>query len=121
VISIAMPVGMGTHAGVNVADLFTQSLVKKTETVTGSHVDVNAAAQTTKRRRYKMDRRKFITGLIAAPAVIRIPGLLMPIKKIITPTNFWYETRRTDWNSTPFVPSVIAVAGRIYTLEEFLR
>lgn len=31
-----------------------------------------------------MDRRGFIKGMLAAPVVIRTPGLLMPVKKIIT-------------------------------------
>jgi len=32
-----------------------------------------------------MNRRNFLMGLIAAPAIIRTPGLLMPIKRIIEP------------------------------------
>ena len=37
-----------------------------------------------------IQRRSFLTGLIglvAAPAVIRTPGLLMPVKSIIRPTD----------------------------------
>lgn len=30
-----------------------------------------------------MNRRSFLTGLVAAPAVIRIPGLLMPVRKFV--------------------------------------
>jgi hypothetical protein len=32
-----------------------------------------------------MNRRGFLTGLIAAPAVILTPGLLMPVRKWIEP------------------------------------
>lgn len=32
-----------------------------------------------------MNRRSFLTGLIAAPVVIRTAGLLMPIKPLILP------------------------------------
>lgn len=32
-----------------------------------------------------LTRRSFITGLVAAPAVITTPGLLMPVRKVIMP------------------------------------
>ena len=32
-----------------------------------------------------MNRRGFLLGALAAPAVIKTPGLLMPVKKVILP------------------------------------
>jgi len=32
-----------------------------------------------------LDRRKFLSGLLAAPAIIRSPGLLMPIRPLLRP------------------------------------
>lgn len=38
-----------------------------------------------------INRRFVLTGLIAAPAVIRIPGLLMPVKPLREPTLLYRE------------------------------
>jgi hypothetical protein len=35
-----------------------------------------------------MNRRGFLTGLIAAPAVILTPGLIMPVRPWIVPVTF---------------------------------
>ena len=35
-------------------------------------------------------RRRFVTGLVFAPAIIRTPGLLMPIRSL-TPVADWIE------------------------------
>ena len=46
-------------------------------------------------------RRSFFTGLIAAPAVIKLPGLLMPVKPlddviISKPIVIWKETYKAS-------------------------
>lgn len=34
-------------------------------------------------------RRTFLSGLIAAPVVITTPGILMPVRKVFMPDNFF--------------------------------
>jgi hypothetical protein len=41
-----------------------------------------------------MNRRGFLTGLIAAPVVIRTAGLLMPIRKIAAPEDRGWQMRQ---------------------------
>jgi hypothetical protein len=46
-----------------------------------------------------MNRRSFLTGLVAAPAVILTPGLLMPVRAqpIWTPNGLFIEEQRTNF------------------------
>ncbi len=40
-----------------------------------------------------MNRRKFLTGLVASPVVITTPGLLMPVRALELPLglNGWFD------------------------------
>jgi hypothetical protein len=59
-------------------------------------------------------RRTFLTGLVAAPAVLRL-GLYMPVKK-------WIEATPFMWGCVEFIPtyensglSTLQIEGIIYT------
>lgn len=43
-----------------------------------------------------LSRRRVLTGLIAAPAIIMTPGLLMPVRSVITASNFMFIDLESD-------------------------
>lgn len=55
-----------------------------------------------------MDRRSFLKGIfaIAAPAVIRTPGLLMPIRSIIMPEEVSLYSALAAETRRAFLPSI---------------
>ncbi len=61
-----------------------------------------------------MNRRHFLLGLgaIAAPAVIRTPGLLMPVKRIVTSVPPW------PIPPGPLSPEVLAIMSQIEKYRE---
>jgi hypothetical protein len=48
-------------------------------------------------KRMNLSRRSLLTGLVAAPAVILTPGLLMPIKPWIVPVTFSAAGGKFTW------------------------
>lgn len=48
-----------------------------------------------------MNRRAFLTGLIAAPLVVRTAGLLMPVKVIEQPVIKWATFGHVSYGRSP--------------------
>ena len=63
-----------------------------------------------------MNRRKFLTGLICAPAIIR-PGILMPISKLLTPDLPLFTGENIEWTAPVELPGPYIV---IYEDEKIL-
>lgn len=54
-----------------------------------------------------MNRRGFLTGLLAAPAVITTPGLLMPVRAWAEPVLGNSDFVGVDWAFYPNAPSTV--------------
>jgi hypothetical protein len=59
-----------------------------------------------------LSRRRFLTGAVAAPAIILTPGLLMPVRKLWTPPT-WEEVIR-DMQDAYIVTGVDPAHGYDY-------
>lgn len=51
-----------------------------------------------------MSRRNFLIGLVAAPAVIRTPGLLMPVKSFTPDYTVKIHTSDLTWEAGSITP-----------------
>lgn len=71
-----------------------------------------------------LSRRGLIIGLgasLAAPAIIRTAGLIMPIKVIQLPNGMWLERDHGAGIEAAMYPGYDAVASQLYRLRDGLK